>query len=145
MEVALRLLRHRGRSRHELRMALARRGFPEGELAQVLLRLGELGYLDDARFARQRAATLLRDGKLGPAAVLQRLVAHGLPEPEAKAALEEARQEAGFDPLAAARALLERRDLWGRVLTEAERARAARMLAGRGFSEDVVERLLGEP
>lgn len=144
MEVALRLLRHRGRSRHELRTALARRGFHESVQAQVLQRLAELGYLDDVKFARHRATTLLRDGKLGSAAVLERLSAHGLDEAEAKVALAAAQEELGFDPLAAARSLLDRRGLWGRELSEKERARAARMLAQRGFSQGVVEQLLGE-
>lgn len=144
MEAALRLLRHRGRSRHELRAALSRKGFHESVQAEVLQRLSELGYLDDAKFARHRAATLLREGKLGSAAVLERLAAHGLDEREAKAALSEAQEELGFDPLVAARALLERRGLWGRPLSDKERARAARMLAQRGFSQGVVEQLLGE-
>ena len=144
MEVALRLLRHRGRSRHELRGALKRHGFRESVREQVLQRLSELGYVDDAKFARHRATTLLRDGKLAGPAVLARLAAHGLDEAEAKAALAAAQEELGFDPLAAARSLLERRGLWGRPLSDKERARAARMLAQRGFSQGVVEQLLGE-
>jgi regulatory protein len=145
LEAALRLLRHRGRSRHELRGALERRGFGESVQEDTLRRLHELGYLDDAKFARQRATTLLREGKLAGAAILERLEAHGIPEADAKAALAGAQEEAGYDPLAAARALLERRGLWGRTLSEKDRARAARTLAQRGFPEDIVERLLGEP
>lgn len=39
----------------------------------------------------------------------------------------------------------ERRGLLGRPLGPKERARAGRLLHSRGFSEDVIQRLLGEP
>ncbi len=142
MAQALRLLRHRSRSRQEISLALARKGF-EGELVEATLRrLGELGYLDDARFARAKAVSLLGAGRLAEGSVTQRLVAHGLSEADAEAAVREAREEVGFDPMVAGRALLEGRGLWGKPLEEREKARAARLLAARGFTEDQVEALL---
>src|SRR5215510_10408946 len=109
MQVALRLLSLRGRSRRELKLALARKGFAEPQQEAVLARLGELGYVDDVRFARDRASALLRGGKLGPRAVLQRLFAHGLSEEQARQALSHAEREVGMDPLEAARSVLKRR------------------------------------
>lgn len=144
LESALRLLSHRGRSRHELSALLSRRGFPAGEVSQALSRLAELGYLDDARFAQHRALSLLRDGKLGPLAVMKRLAAHGLSDRVVRRALADASAELGFEPLSAARALLERRGLAGERLSPKERAKAARLLTARGFDEEVVSRLLGE-
>jgi regulatory protein len=41
--------------------------------------------------------------------------------------------------------VLEGRGLLGRPLDAKERARAGRLLDSRGFSEDVIHRLLGEP
>jgi regulatory protein len=41
--------------------------------------------------------------------------------------------------------VLERQGLLGRPLAPKERARAGRLLHSRGFSEDVIQRLLGEP
>ena len=87
MQLALRLLSLRARSRRELKVALARKGFAEPQQEAVLARLGELGYVDDVRFAQDRASALLRSGRLGPRAVLQRLFAHGLSEEQAKLAL----------------------------------------------------------
>src|SRR5207253_7159644 len=72
-EVCLRLLALRARSRHELQQAMGRKGFSEQVRQEVLQKLQGFGYLDDARFARDRAASLLRKGRLGPQAVLQRL------------------------------------------------------------------------
>lgn len=144
-EVCLRLLAMRARSRRELQQALGRKGFSEPVQEEVLQKLQGFGYLDDARFARDRAASLLRKGRLGPQAVLQRLEAHGLPTEVARAAVASASGSVEFDALAAARKVLEGRGLLGRTLLPKERARAGRLLHSRGFSEDVIHRLLGEP
>ena len=143
MDAALRLLSIRARSRRELKLALARKGFAESQQDSVLSRLTELSYIDDARFARDRASALLRNGKLGPRAVLQRLCAHGLTEDDAKQALTEAERALGLDPLATARSLLERRGLSGRPLPLKEQAKAARLLRARGFADGTIEQLLG--
>jgi regulatory protein len=144
-EVCLRLLAMRARSRHELKLALGRKGFAEPVQEEVLEKLQGYGYLDDARFARDRAASLLQKGRLGPQAVLQRLEAHGLASEVAHEALASATGSVEFDALAAARKVLEGRGLLGRPLAPKERARAGRLLHSRGFSEDVIHRLLGEP
>lgn len=144
-EACLRLLARRSRSRHELSQALERKGFSAQVQEQVLERLKGYGYVDDAGFARERATSLLRRGRLGPQGVLQRLQAHGLPGEEAREALAAASGALEFDALAAARQVLERRGLSGRPLAPRERARAARLLHSRGFPEDVIQQLLGDP
>lgn len=143
-EACLRLLAVRARSQHELRQALARKGYTERVCDEVLENLKGYGYVDDARFARDRAASLLSKGRLGPSGVLQRLQAHGLDGDAASAALTEASGAVEFDALATARQALEKKGLLGRPLNPKERARAARFLHGRGFSEEVIHRLLGE-
>lgn len=143
-EACLRLLKARARSRHELRQALERKGFSERVCEAVLEKLQGYGYLDDARFAQERAASLLRQGRLGPEGVLRRLAAHGLGEDAAREALSQASGAEAFDALATARQVLGKRGLSGRPLEPRERARAGRLLHSRGFSEDVIHRLLGE-
>lgn len=142
--VALRLLSFRARSRHEIDLALSRRGFDAQAVARAMARLDGWGYLNDARFARERARTLLASGRFGRAAVQRRLAAHGIDAVEAKAALAEAERELGYDAAAAARAVLERRGLFGRALTLKEKAKAGRLLLGRGFTRDVIAALVGE-
>lgn len=144
LNAALRLLSIRARSRHELTLALHKRGYDDETSAQVLQKLAGFGYLDDVKFARDRALTLLRHGRFGARAVLQRLVAHGIGEAAAKRALQEAEAELAFDPLATARSILDRRGLLGRPLSPKEQAKAARLLLGRGFSRSVVGALVGE-
>jgi regulatory protein len=144
-DACLRLLAVRARSRHELKLAMERKGFSSQVQDEVLEKLKGYGYIDDASFARERAASLLRRGKFGPRGVLQRLQAHGLGSKEAREALAAASGAVEFDALSTARQVLERRGLLGRPLEPKERARAGRLLHSRGFSEDVIQRLLGEP
>jgi regulatory protein len=144
-DACLRLLAMRARSQHELRLAMERKGFSGPVQDQVLRKLQGLGYIDDARFAQERAASLLRRGRFGPRQVLQRLQAHGLEAKVARQALSTASGEVEFDAVATARQVLERRGLLGRPLQPKEHARAARLLHSRGFSEDVIHQLLDEP
>lgn len=143
-DACLRLLAMRARSRHELLTALERKGFPEPVRQVALEKLQGWGYLDDERFARERAAVLLAGGKHGPQAVRQRLRSHGLSPEAAERAVASASSEVEFDPEAAARQVLERRGLLDRELGPREKARAARLLVSRGFSEEVIQRLLGD-
>jgi regulatory protein len=142
--VCLRLLAVRARSRHELLTALERKGFSEPVRTAALEKVQGFGYLDDERFARERAAVLLQRGRYGPQAVQQRLQAHGLSQEAASAAVSSASGTVEFDAEAAAHQVLERRGLLGRKLGPKEHARAGRLLVSRGFSEDVIQRVLGD-
>jgi regulatory protein len=141
---ALRLLKARARSRQEILSALKRKGVPADILQTVLERLAGWGYLDDSRFAKDRALALLREGRLGGAGVLRKLEQHGIPESLARSAISAAETELGSDPKQSARAALAKRGLAG-PLDGPKRARAFRLLASRGFAEGVIESLLGDP
>lgn len=125
-------------------MALARKGFAEPQQDAVLEKLASLGYVDDARFARDRAGALLRKGGLGPRAVIHRLRAHGLAEEEARTALADAEAAIGTNASETARQLLAKKGYAGRPLSMSEKGRASRLLQARGFSESTIEQLLGE-
>ncbi|HYO68231.1 MAG TPA: regulatory protein RecX [Archangium sp.] len=143
-DACLRLLAVRARSRHELLTALERKGFSEPVREAALEQVAGWGYLDDERFARDRAAVLLQRGRYGPQAVEQRLQAHGLSREAASEAVAEARGAVEFDAEATARQVLAQRGLSGRKLGPKEHARAGRLLFSRGFSEDVIQRVLGD-
>ncbi|HEX5753444.1 MAG TPA: regulatory protein RecX [Archangium sp.] len=143
-DACLRLLAVRARSRHELLTALERKGFSEPVREAALEQVVGWGYLDDERFARDRAAVLLQRGRYGPQAVQQRLEAHGLSREAASEAVAEARGAVEFDAEATARQVLAQRGLSGRQLGPKEHARAGRLLFSRGFSEDVIQRVLGD-
>ncbi|HZM33279.1 MAG TPA: recombination regulator RecX [Burkholderiales bacterium] len=129
---ALRLLARREHSRDEL----ARRLSPYAESAEslrgLLRELEGGGQLSNERFAESRARVLAR--KYGPARIRQDLRAKGV-------AADVVAVVIGTDELERARGILARRYRTAPRSRE-ERARRARFLHGRGFSADIIHRLL---
>lgn len=136
---ALRLLTLRERTESELRLKLRRKQFEPAEIDAAIERVRQLGYLDDARFAKGRAEALLSRGRLGPRAVAARLAASGVERNQAREAVSNAMSER--DELTLAKAALRKKSV--DLQDPKARARAARFLLGRGFSSDVVRRALG--
>lgn len=132
-DVAVKALGRRERTRAALRQLLERKGFPEVEVAQALERLEGLGYLDEQRALTAKARAALGPGR-GLAGVVARLVAEGADEGAAADAVGAAGQELGHSDEAAARALLRKRRVTG--------AKAARLLAARGFDEGLIRALV---
>ena len=107
--------------------------------------LRDLRYLDDDAFARDRAASLVAPGRLGPRMAERRLVAAGIPMDAARRAVREA---LGDEETKRCRLLAERRAgaVPGAVpddLGEREKASLSRFLLGRGFSGRAVSAALG--
>lgn len=123
LECALRALRHRDRSAHEVDRRLAERGFDDGERRRALETLVRTGILDDERFARARAESLAARG------AGNELIHHEL-------------DGVGLDPdvVADAIAALEPEIARARHIVEVRGASAktARYLQGRGYSNDAV-------
>lgn len=95
--VALRLLTRCDRSTAELRRKLLERDFAAEAVEQTLERCGELGYLDDARYAARRATGLMNQGRAVGHRILADLRQHGISEDLAGQALEMARAEHNED------------------------------------------------
>ncbi|KIH76273.1 regulatory protein [Geoalkalibacter ferrihydriticus] len=104
---ALRLLSARDRSVAELSAGLQQRGYPEEEIQETVQRCSELGYLDDQRYAHERARALARSGRAAGSRILLDLRRRGISEELAVAALSAA--EAELAPEQMLRDLLERR------------------------------------
>jgi regulatory protein len=140
---ALRLLAARPRTEAQILERLVRAGF-EAEAEGVVAWLRDLRYLDDDAFARDRAASLVAPGRLGPRMAERRLVAAGIPMDAARRAVREA---LGDEETKRCRLLAERRaGVVGAVpddLGEREKARLSRFLLGRGFSGRAVSAALG--
>jgi regulatory protein len=138
LQRAVAALARREHSRAELARKL-RRHLPEGEdpseIDRVLDELARKGMLSEARFA----ASLVRSRaeRFGTTRVRQELKQHGLaPDLIAQATAELAKSE-----------LVRAREVWRRRFgapprDEAERAKQLRFLAARGFSTDVVLRVV---
>ena len=134
VEAGLRLLARRAHSRAELRQKLARRGHQADEVDSALARLADMGYLDDAEFAR--GLVRRRSGSRGPLALSAELAARGIDRERSAAAL------AGLDPaaqLASATRLAERMYPRGAELGYRELLdRVGVRLLRRGFPAGIV-------
>jgi SOS response regulatory protein OraA/RecX len=125
---ALRAVSRRELSSERLRERLQRRGIPPTEREEALGALQRAGFVDDARYASRRAASLADRGH-GDAAIRWRLEGEGVPP----------------DLVAAALCELEPEHQRARRVVEARGpgVRTARELARRGFGEDAVESAFG--
>jgi regulatory protein len=128
IDLAARALRHRDRSRSQIDERLARAGVEEDRRSDALDALERIGYVDDSRFAAQRAESLA-GREYGDEAILAFLAADGLTAEVAAEALEALRPEAERAAAIVAR-------------IGASPKTAAR-LARKGFGEDAVEAAAG--
>ena len=135
LDKAMDYLSLRDHAAGELYQKLCRK-FDEHSAAYAVARAGELGLLNDADFARRRAAELLRKRK-SRREILLDLTAKGIDRDTAAEADE------GEDPeLANARALVERH--YAAKLAAGKRDQVAAALARRGFSHSVIRAALAE-
>lgn len=129
---ALRHLVRREHSRAELARKLAPHAASREEVEALLDSLVAKKQLSDERYAEERARALSR--KYGAAKIRHDLRAKGISDGIVEALSSEREMER-------ARAILERR-YRAPAATREERAKRARFLQGRGFSGDVVARLV---
>jgi len=141
LDQALKLLGHHARSEAQLRHRLEAKGFAAEEIDAAIARLKELRYLDDQAFAESKALAMVNQEGKGPALAVRKLEAAGIDEGQAELAVQQARDGMTEHELAL-KALERRRPVVGPDSALAERIKAARWLAGRGFSEETVHTLL---
>ena len=140
LDRAMRLLARRAYTAMEMDKALERAGVPEGERAEAVARLRELGYMDDLEVARARARTLLGRGAATRLAE-RRLGEQGVEAAQASAAVGDAAEGATEAELLD-RAL--QKMLRGRAPAgDKERRRAFRALVAKGHRPAQVARALG--
>ena len=132
---ALRYLARREHSRAELARKLAPHAESHEALDALLDQLASKKQLSDERYAEERARSLAR--KYGTAKIRHDLRSKGIAE-------EIVGRICAGDELARARAILSRK-YRDPANTREERARRARFLRSRGFSIDVIVRLLDVP
>ena len=131
---ALRLLSSRDYSQAELRRRLLDKGFDPTRIDAALQRCLELGYLDDARYALNRATSQMTQGRaVGPRIILD-LKQRGISEELACEALDKAREACNEEQLLAS--LLQRRfpDFNYNSAPAKERRRVVHFLQRRGFN-----------
>lgn len=132
---ALKLLAAREHSRRELERKLARHEVEPGQLKAALDELQARGFIDEQRVVE--SVVHRRAGRLGAARIRQELQAKGL-QPDAVAAAVARLRGSEFDRA---------REVWRRrfgapAADAAARAKQARFLVARGFTAEVVRRVL---
>lgn len=142
LDKAMDYLALRDHAAGELYQKLCRK-FDAHSAAYAVARAGELGLLNDAGFARRRAAELLRKRK-SRREILNDLSAKGIDRDIAAEVVEELfAEDDGENPeLATARALVERQ--YAAKLAAGKRDQVAAALARRGFSHAVIREVLSD-
>jgi len=133
--VAARLLARASLTEAALRERLVARGYQPETVVRTVTRCRELGYVSDERLALDRARALRMRGA-GSLKIADDLRGRGLPEALVAAAVEASRE--GEAEISWARRALERAG-------QPRGGRAWRLLASRGFVEEIIADLLGEP
>jgi regulatory protein len=153
IEIAVRYLGTRPRTRWEVDRRLRRAGVGAAEIDAVLERLTQLGYLDDAAFSRWWGEQRDRHGPRGHRMIEAELRQHGVPREVVEAyrqehAAPERRAEDGGLPSSEAQRARDALDrhLRGRRMPADPKARQriGMFLMRRGFDPDVVRAALRE-
>jgi regulatory protein len=131
MTRALNFLGYRARSEKEVRDRLRRYGYGEESVEDVVVRLKELGYLDDEDFARLVVREKAR--RYGPRRVSAELQRSGVDAELARGVVEE--EFAGRSEVEQARSAAARR--YNRGGSDAEARRVYGFLVRRGYSAEV--------
>jgi regulatory protein len=137
-QVATRQLSYRPRSVSELRHTLSLRGFGTHIIDQVIERFRELGYLDDADFARRWIQTREQLAPRGTRLLKQELRQKGIDADLA----DEALADADLDELETATRIAERRlPKMNGLDRDTQRRRLAGYLERRGFSHEIIRQI----
>jgi SOS response regulatory protein OraA/RecX len=137
LDVAARVLARGPRTEAELAARLERIGYSAAKVAATVARCRELRYVDDATVAMDRAR-MLRARGAGSLRIATELEARGVPDVLVAAAIEESlagERESDWARRALVRQHVELED-------PRARGRAWRLLASRGFPEDVIADVL---
>ncbi|MDD5599222.1 MAG: regulatory protein RecX [Victivallaceae bacterium] len=133
------LLARRAHSAQELRNKLYKRKFASRDIETVISECKRLGLLDDSRFADDYAAELSGRGQ-GPFKIKMKLREKGLSETNIEKVLHTITDNEYEN---ARRALAGKlRGLFNEPDMNKRRQKACRFLAYRGFSSDVISRLM---
>lgn len=128
LDLAAKALRHRDRSRAQIAARLEKAGVDAERTTRTLETLERVGYVDDTRFAAERAAALAERG-FGDAAIRHDLEMSGVP------------QDLVADALAALTPEAERAEALAAELGRT--SKTAARLARKGFAEESIEHALG--
>jgi regulatory protein len=139
---AYRLLALRAHSEKELRDKLLRGGFSAPVVAAVIEKCREFGYLNDGRFARQRARELAVNRLAGDRRIALDLIERGIPEELCRQAISDVRAELSEEDAVERLLRKKARGVGVSGMDGREKMRMARSLMGKGFPTGLIIRKL---
>ncbi|MFI8580179.1 Regulatory protein RecX [Pseudomonas sp. THAF187a] len=134
---AMDLLARREHGRVELTRKLRKRGAPQELIEAALQRLSEEGLLSEARYLESFVAYRARAG-YGPQRIREELGQRGLERSD----IDQALRESAIDWFESLRETWQRKFAGQLPMDARERAKQGRFLAYRGYSLDMIGRLL---
>ncbi|MCU1288133.1 MAG: regulatory protein RecX [Acidobacteria bacterium] len=141
---AVNLLTYKPRSENELRQRLLEKNWTNAEIVEaVLAKLKEYNYLNDEQFAREFAASRLRQKPIGKRVLKQKLGLKKLDKETVDAALEQAFEETPEADVIE-RAIEKRLRLKGKPQTREDSKKFYDYLLRQGFSYDLVSSKMRE-
>lgn len=126
----IRLLSFRDRTVKEVTDKLRNMNLEESLISEIISEFRSLGFLNDEKFAKQRARYLAQERLLGDLRIKADLISKGVSDEHINDALKELRSELPEEE-AIKMILLRRKRIYS--LDTKEEARLARMLRGKGF------------
>jgi regulatory protein len=140
---ALLMLAARARSRQELERLLVKKGEDPAAVTRAAERLAEVGFLDDAAFARQFARAKAVGAKLSRRRIQQELGRRGVGRTMADRAVETVFEEEGIDESESIERVAEKKLRTMGTLDDATRRRRLYgFLARRGYPSDAISKVM---
>ena len=143
-QTALNYLAHKPRTEQEVRRRLQREDVAPPIVDNVLARMRELGYVDDAAYAEDYVRNRFQSKQYGPRRIQNELVKRGIDRTAAERAVD--RFFADHDAMAAARSHAEKR--WPKIARDdnpqRRKQKLYRYLVRRGFASGTVYRIIDE-
>ena len=140
LEYGLKLLGYRARTEKELRERLTGKKYEPEEIDLVLAKLAKIGFIDDQKFAENYVRDKLSISRRGPRRIYFELIQRGVAKEIADQATKAIEKD---EELATAESLLQSRQRqWAKLEPLAKKRRAIGLLARRGFSPDLIMKLL---
>jgi regulatory protein len=127
----------RAYSIHEMKQYLARRAEDETGVTVVIMKLQQMSYLDDAKYARDYARLHAQSRRQGRYRISRELRARGVPDAEIDAALDSVFAETDEATLVRARVKRKISQIRG-PLDQKKTASLYRSLIAAGFSADII-------
>mgnify|MGYP001560615274 FL=1 len=141
LNYAFRLLSFRMRSKDEMRERLIKKGYTESEVNEVIEKLERLNYLNDAEFARLWVKNRVESKPLGRALMRRELKQKGIAPDVIKNVLDESLK--GYDEYEVAKELVLKKISKSKTRDDRFLQRFSGYLARRGFSYEVIQKVLG--